>query len=218
MPPFSREQFLGVFASYHAEWPHAVWFFYAGAVCVLASIGLAPRRTAFRIGTLYLGVAWSWIAVAYHWLHFRQVNPAAGIFAGIFLLQGSFFLKQAIHPGKDDFKRPGGLPRFLGGLFALYSLVIYPVLGRLNGHGFPNGPSFELPCPTAIFTFAVLLLTVSDLRLMLRLAAIPLVWAFIGTSAASMLGIAEDWALLPSGLLSVTAVLWEGSRRSRADR
>jgi hypothetical protein len=215
MMPFSRDQFLGVFASYHEEWWLAVWFFYAGAAVVLAAIGKCSARTAFRVAAFCLGIAWAWIGVAYHWMHFRPINPAAGAFAGLFLAQGLLFLKQAVLPGGGRFERPAGLPRLLGGGLAAYSLVIYPVLGYLSGHGYPNGPSFGLPCPTTIFTFAVLLLTVSDFQKLLWLAAIPVAWSFIATFAAIEFGIVEDWALLPSALIAVGVAYRSRPREGR---
>jgi hypothetical protein len=61
------------------------------------------------------------------------------------------------------------------------------------------------PCPITLFTFGVLLLAQSPLPR--RLLVIPLLWALIGGSAAWLLGVAQDWPLLISGVL-VAPWLW----------
>ena len=48
----------------------------------------------------------------------------------------------------------------VGGLFLLYALAIYPLLGWLSGHTYPRSPSFGLtPCPVTIFSVGLLLWT-----------------------------------------------------------
>ena len=81
-----------------------------------------------------------------------------------------------------------------------YALVVYPLIGTLAGHGYPDGPLFGLaPCPTAIFTLGVFLMA---RRIPLTVAAVPLLWSAIGTVAAFKLGIREDLGLLVSGVVA----------------
>ena len=64
--------------------------------------------------------------------------------------------------------------------------------------GWTRAPVFGVaPCPTTIFTFAVLIV----LRAPLKLSLIPLLWAAIGTSAAVLLGVKEDFGLAAAGLM-----------------
>lgn len=209
MLPFTREEFLGVFARYHEAMGFAVWLFYAGAAAALIAIFFTSRRTAFRCATGYLSVAWIWMGTVYHWGYFRQINPAAGLFAALFVVQGLLLIRQTISPTALRFERPSKSQRIVAAVLMIYSLIIYPLLGLKAGHGYPNGPSFGLPCPTTIFTFSILLLVVSERRLFLRLAAIPGLWSIIGTFAAIKLSILEDWALLPSAILAVGTKIWD---------
>lgn len=63
----------------------------------------------------------------------------------------------------------------------------------LAGHGWPRAPVFGVaPCPTTIFTLALLLAS----RTPLVVAAIPVLWALVGTTAAVLLGVPEDLGLL----------------------
>ena len=46
--------------------------------------------------------------------------------------------------------------RVVAAILFIYALSVYPLIGAAVGHRFPASVSFGLPCPTVIFTFAVL--------------------------------------------------------------
>ena len=95
----------------------------------------------------------------------------------------------------------------------IYSGIVYPVLGMALGHGWPRAPMFGVaPCPTAIFTFGLLMLSARPLPIWLL--CIPLAWAGIGSTAAVLLGVREDLGLLVSGLLAASLLPSWGWRRS----
>jgi hypothetical protein len=93
----------------------------------------------------------------------------------------------------------------------LYSLL-YPALGLALGLAYPRFPSFGVPCPTAILTVGLLLL--APRREARRMGAIPVLWTAVGGSAAVLLKIPADWALLVAGLL---LVLFAAVGPSRSD-
>ena len=109
-----------------------------------------------------------------------------------------------------QFSPPDGWFAFAGWFLITYALIVYPVLGWLGGHGYPAGPSFGAPCPMVIFTLGMLTWTTGRGRL--AIAAIPIAWAAIGTSAATALGITEDYGLaVAAALMGVS--LWLQRRR-----
>jgi putative ABC transport system ATP-binding protein len=61
-------------------------------------------------------------------------------------------------------------------------------------------PVFAVPCPLTILTIGLLL--ASDLRVTKILTVIPIVWSFIGGSAAFLFGIYGD-LMLPAGAMAV---------------
>jgi hypothetical protein len=63
----------------------------------------------------------------------------------------------------------------------------------------PRLPTFGVPCPTTILTIGFLLAT--DRLLPRSVAVVPLVWAFIGGSAAFLLGVRADAMLLAAGIV-----------------
>ena len=87
----------------------------------------------------------------------------------------------------------------------LYALLIYPVLGSMLGHVYPQSPTFGLPCPTTIFTFGILLWT--DKQVPIPVLIIPFLWSIIGFTAALSLGITEDTGLLIAGVVSTLLIV-----------
>ena len=63
---------------------------------------------------------------------------------------------------------------------------------------YPRTPTFGVPCPTTLFTVGILMMSTPMYR---RLLVIPLLWTFIGGSAALLLGVTTDFVLLAAGVL-----------------
>jgi hypothetical protein len=79
-----------------------------------------------------------------------------------------------------------------------YALVVHPLIGLFGPHPYPATPLFGVaPCPTVIFTLALLLL--SNARW--RLVFIPLLWSAVGGSAAVLLAVPQDYGLILAGAL-----------------
>jgi hypothetical protein len=213
--PFSVQQFLDVFAQYNAAiWPAQIPLYLLGiAVVIIAASRLAwSGRVVFGALALY----WIWMGALYHLSFFRQINPVATIFGGLFILQGALFILPAAR-GSVRFGPPQGWSGILGTVFIAYALVVYPILGALTGHAYPRAPLFGVaPCPTAIFTFGILLWARD--RVGIYLLVIPFLWSLVGFTAALKLGIREDVGLLVAGLLGTGFLLARRFSRSAAGR
>lgn len=210
MLPFTRDQFLGVFALYNshaAVWPAQFVAYALGLAMVL----LIFRRTATARRTIGAGLAlmWLWTGIAYHWLHFAPVNPAAIGFGLLFVAQGLLFLQLAITGRGPDFGPAPGFGGMLGWALVGYAALLYPLVGYWSGHRYPAMPMFGItPCPLTLFTLGLLLLTVT--RVPWRLLVVPVAWSLVGGSAALLLGIESDWPLLASGVATAAALAWRG--------
>jgi Family of unknown function (DUF6064) len=192
--PFTPGEFFDVFSAYNrALWPFAValWI-YALAVVVR----FARRQASGRSIALLLSIEWAWTAVAYHAAFFSPINPAAWLFAVLFLVESGLIAWFGIVHSRMQFST-GSSPRgALAWIVIVYALA-YPLLARAGGHAFPALPTFGVPCPTTILTIGFLF--ASDARLPRVVAAIPLLWALIAGSAALTLGVAPDLMLWASG-------------------
>jgi hypothetical protein len=192
--PFSRGDFFDLLAAYNgALWPAAVALWVAS---VLAAVWMlsSPRSHDRWISGL-LVVHWAWSAVAYHVVFFTRINPAAWVFAAMFLVQAVLFFWSGVIRGRLTFMSSRTVWTKLGWFLVVYALL-YPAINAVEHNSILSIPTFGLPCPTTIFTAGLLLLAMPHTRI---LAIVPIVWSVIGGSAAFLLGVSADYALPVAG-------------------
>jgi hypothetical protein len=209
--PFTVEQFFEVFRRYNdAVFPaQLVLLGLALAAIILARRGNPSHA---RPVSAILAILWIWMGVAYHLTFFQEINPAASVFGGLFVLQAGLFLWMGVHRRRLSFTRRTGLAAVAGTALLAYALVIYPLAGYVAGHRYPATPTFGLPCPTVIFTLGMLLWT--SPMAPRALYVIPLLWTVIGTGAALQLGVPQDFGLLLAFVVSAPVLF----RRAAPDR
>jgi hypothetical protein len=79
----------------------------------------------------------------------------------------------------------------------VYGLA-YPAIGVALGLEYPRMPVFVVPCPTTLLTAGFLLLTAPGWPRPGNL--IPIVWTAVGGSAAFLLDVRADFALVAAGV------------------
>ena len=207
--PFTPEQFLGVFAEYNdALWP-AVFALWLACLGVLVAAWWKP--TDYGRAVTYLLVAlWGWNALAYHVWFFTRINPAAWLFGAAFVLQAVFFLRVGARTRIEYLSSNRVIAR-VGASLAVYALA-YPFVTIAFGHRYPAAPTFGVPCPTVILTIGLLLTARGGIPPIL--AIVPVLWGFIGGSAAVLMDVRADYVLLGAGILMALAVMT--SRRTPA--
>jgi hypothetical protein len=207
--PFTTDQFLEIFRQYNtAVWPAQVALTLAALAAVVAA---AAGKGGRPIGWL-LAFLWTWTGLVYHAAFFARINPAARLFAVIWLAGAAAFAWNAFGRQALAFRAGERWRLVVGGALVTYGLVVYPVLGHLGGRAYPASPTFGAPCPVTIVTFGLLWLARAPVPRSLVIA--PILWAAIGSLAAFSLGVREDLGLLVAGLSGVVLALPE--RRSRA--
>lgn len=200
MLPFTSEQFLGVFVHYNqAIWPIQIAAYVLGALSI-ASL-FRRTRAADRVIAGILAAMWLWTGVAYHALSFSAINNAAYIFAALFIIQGCYLIYAGVYRDQIRFGLRPILATGVGISLVAYAAIAYPLIGLATGHRYPEIPMFGVtPCPVAIFTFGMLLLTMRPVPSWLFV--VPFVWSLIGGSAAVLLNVPQDWLLLVSGFIT----------------
>lgn len=200
--PFTVTQFLEVFQRYNqAVWPAQLVFIVLAAAATFAAVR-GDRYSRYITGLL--AFLWAWDAVVYHVTFFRAINPAAVVFAILSQVETMLLVWNGVMRGRITFGARGPW-RNVGVMLIGYSIVLYPLLGFAFGQRYPQMPTFGLPCPTTIFTLGMLMCTrpVAPLALWI----VPLLWTIVGTQAAMLFGVREDFGLAIAGALSLYYVV-----------
>ena len=207
--PFTNEQFFDVFAAYNETlWPGAVTLWIAS---VVIAVRLSTRRPDDWVISGVLVWHWAWSALAYHAAFFSPINPAAWLFAALFLGQAALVFHVGILRRQLSFApSAGALSPLAWGLIA-YSLA-YPAINAVQHSSLLRIPTFGVPCPTTIFTAGVLMLATPRAW---RLSVVPVIWSAIGGSAAFLLGVYADLALPVAGLALGIATVGSPRAQSR---
>ena len=184
--PFSDAQFFEVFQRYNeAVWPAQLVL----GLFALAAVALLFVPGGGRAVSAILAALWAWMAIAYHFAFFRAINPAATLFGVVFLAGAAAFAWSRLR-----FGWPGVARGVFGIALIVYALAVYPVLGAMLGQQYPAAPTFGLPCPTTLFTAGVLLFLQPPYPR--HVLIVPLLWTLVGASAAVLLRVPQDFALL----------------------
>ncbi len=195
--PFTHEQFLDVFGRYNqALWPAALAFWLVSAATVLWLI--RSGRGASRGIAALLAVHWAWSGIAYHLAFFAAINPVARLFGALFVVEAACLAWLGVFRSRLQFSL-GTTPRHVvASAFVVYSFL-YPALSLLGGGVWPRLPLFAVPCPTTLFTAGLLL--AADPPLPWLATVVPILWALVGGSAAFLLNVPADFALLLGALV-----------------
>lgn len=210
-PPFTAEQFFDVFVAYNTVvWPAQVLLVLVALAAVAVAVG--GVRGHERLVPLSLGALWIWMGAAYHWAFFADINPAAPIFAVLFVAEGMLLLWVGLTRRVETFRPRLDGAGVSGGFLVLYALLLYPLLGVAAGHRYPANPTFGLPCPTTIFTVGLLLW--ARPRVPPIVLVVPALWAVVGASAVRFFGVLEDAMLPVAGPVGSGLILWRNRRSS----
>jgi uncharacterized protein DUF6064 len=194
--PFTGDEFFDVLAAYNERlWPFVLMLWLVTAYAVVMLARARPVRPWFIAGLL--AFQWAWSGLAYHAAFFSRINPAAWVFAGLFLLEAVLLVWYGVVHHRFQLSRGPIFQQVLSCGLIAYALL-YPAIARAEGHAFPRLPIFAVPCPTTILTIGLLL--AADRSLPRLVAVVPLIWAFIGGSAAFLFGVRADLMLLAAGV------------------
>jgi hypothetical protein len=199
-PSAPQETLLELFTRYNQDlWPLHVPAYAIGLILVVILVAARPR-TAGPVIAIGLGGLWIWLGLVFQGMYATDIDRVLGVaYAVLFVAQGVYLMAVGV-TGRLTFDRDASTTgRQLGWAALAYALVIYPIIGIVLGHGWPESPLFGMaPCPTTIATFGFLLLARPPVPRLLLVA--PLVWAVLAPPAAVSRGVWEDLGLVVFGV------------------
>jgi Family of unknown function (DUF6064) len=188
-----------------AIWPAQLAGMAIGLAIVALLIGKRSHRDRIIAGLL--AVCWLWVAWAFHYQRYAQINWAATWFAAAFAFEALLLVAVGVLAGRLVLQPTGGRKLRLATSMVAITVLGYPLLALLAGRSWSTVETFGVaPDPTAIASVAVLALVRGRIRWLLLV--VPLLWCAI--AAATL------WAMhAPEALVVVAAAvlaLWPALR------
>jgi hypothetical protein len=192
--------FVPMFESVNRDlWPLQVITLLIGLAMAIAA--MRKSRIADQVSAALLGSIWIFDGVVFHWVYFRPIFEPAGRFAVLWIIHGVLFIVLGVFRPRLSFTASRDGYAAFGFLLIAYALLAYPLLGYLLRSDFMYATWFgPFPCPVAVFTIGMLLLT--DARVPKVLVIVPLLWAMTGFVPISW-GVTEDMGLLVGGTIGM---------------
>jgi len=200
--PFTPEQFFNVFLKYNSYvFPLQILISLVGIF--ILSLIITKSKLAEKLTSYFLVVLWLWNGIVYHILFFSKINTAAFAFGTLFIIQALFFLSEFAVKKKLRFDYGNKIDLATGYFLVMFGLIIYPAIGLLLEGRPEHIISLGLPCPSVIFTFGIILISIKEYSFYRII--IPVIWAFIGFFAALKFGVYQD-VMLP--VSAITAIVF----------
>ena len=208
MLSFTLEEFLMALERYNLSiWPLQIFAYLFGIVILYFSI----KRTKYsnKIVLAILSLYWFWNGIVFCPIFWAPTYKFAYLFGAFCIVQGFLFLI-GIFKSNISINYRANFHSIIGIIFAVYAMVGYQLFGYFLGHVYPSFFPFGLvPCPTAIFTFGLFLMT--DKKIPKYYIIVPFIVAMGGFLAAYK-GILEDIGLIIAGLLGTYLILQRNKR------
>ena len=211
MLPYDAQALFALYARYL----HELWLFALPLLILMLSMLAWIPRGGPAIGRIVAGVlalGWLWVGLVFPGFYFTDLNFAAPLYAGLFILQGLLLSWQGGLRGRLVFGYRRDAAGWVGWLILLYALVAYPLLDYLDGHTAVLRLSGLAPGSNVLLTTGLLLHTAG--RVPWYLFVIPVIWAFIAGFSGWVLGLWADLIMPLVVVMLLPALVW----RSRLDK
>ncbi|MEX2616250.1 MAG: DUF6064 family protein [Alphaproteobacteria bacterium] len=210
MIPFSRDVFLNVVERYGAAMqPSQIIAFLLG--CAMVDMVRRYRPTGSRLICGLMAAGWFWIGIVYYGSYIVALSWAAWIAAAAFVLQSALLLVFGTLQNALALQYERSVHANVGIGFMLYGLFAYPATAVATGVALKSAPVVGLaPDSTLLFTLGLLL--VAKNRTPLLLAILPLGLAAASGISAILIGLPEDYVMLPAAILALVLIIAKNRR------
>jgi hypothetical protein len=167
---------------------------------------IGKRRHHERIIAGLLAACWLWIALAFHYQRYAQINWAATWFAVAFACEALLLAIVGVLPGRLDLRVARGGARWIATSIVAITILGYPILAPLTGRPWASAEIFGVAAdPTAIASVALLALVGGRIRWLLLL--VPVLWCAVAAATLWAMDAPEGWVVLAAGLVALLPAL-----------
>jgi hypothetical protein len=208
---FSPSTYYRMLERYNlAIWPAQLAGVAIGLAIVVLLIG--KRAHHERIIAGLLAACWMWIAMAFHYQRYAQINWAATWFALAFACEALLLVVVGVLAGRLDLQLARSGTLWIASSIVAMSILGYPVLAPLTGRPWTTAEIFGVAAdPTAIASVAMLARVRGRIRWLLLV--VPVLWCAVTAATLWAMGAPEALVVLAAGLLA----LWPPVVRRRRD-
>jgi Family of unknown function (DUF6064) len=208
---FSPSTYYRMLERYNlAIWPAQLAAMAIGLAIVALLIG--KRRHRERIIANLLAICWLWIALAFQYQRYAQINWAAMWFAVAFACEALLLVVVGVFAGRLDLRLASGRSFWVATSIVAISVLGYAVLAPLTGRPWTTAEIFGVAAdPTAIASAAVLGLVRGRIRWLLLV--VPVLWCVIAAATLWAMDAPESPVVLAAALLA----LWPAVAGTRHD-
>lgn len=200
---FSARTYHRLFELYNQDiWPAQVVALLAGLAVIAGAVGGGAAMS--RLAALLLGLAWLWVAWAFHLERYAAIHTGAPWFAAGFALQGLMLLWLAAKPVVRLIRFNASPLSWLGLAIACLAVAVYPLLPIHEGRYQSQGEVFGVaPDPTVLATLGILLL----MRARWPMWLVPLAWCAVSGATLAELRLPLAWLPPVAGAAAAAASL-----------
>jgi hypothetical protein len=193
-----------------AIWPVQLAGMAIGLAIVALMFGKHGHRERIIAGLL--AVCWLWIAVAFHYQRYAQINWAATWFAVAFACEALLLVVVGVLAGRVKLQLARSGTLWIATSIVAMSILGYPILAPLTGRPWTTAEIFGVTAdPTAVASVAVLALVRGRIRWLLLV--VPVLWCAVAAATLWAMHVPEGLVVAVAGLLA----LWPALPGTRHD-
>ncbi|OWV28968.1 DUF6064 family protein [Halomonas campaniensis] len=181
------------------------------------ALGAAPLVLALthrtRLSCLLPAPLWAFVAVAFFFQRYTELNWAGGYVGYAFITQAGLLVVMALTGwGMDNAARATNPPVAIGIAITLFGLIIMPLMAPLNGGSWFQAEVFGIHAdPTAVTTLGLVLILLRGFALWVA-AIIPTLWLVVSGLTLQVLGSAGATTLFAVLVIALVGLVWKNIR------
>lgn len=174
-----------------------------------ATLALALRHRT-RLACLLPAPLWAFVAVAFFFQRYAELNWAGGYVGYAFIAQAVLLVVMALTGwGMDKAPRSTSPPVILGTAIALFGLIVMPLIAPLSGDSWYQAEVFGIHAdPTAVTTLGLVLIMLRGFALWIAVI-IPALWLVVSGLTLQVLGSAGSITLFAVLVIALVGVVWK---------
>lgn len=182
-----------------------------------ATLALALRHRT-RLACLLPAPLWAFVAVAFFFQRYAELNWAGGYVGYTFIAQAVLLIVMALTGwGLDNTPRATNPPVTIGIAITLYGLIIMPLVAPLSGGSWYLAAVFGIHAdPTAVTTLGLVLILLRGFALWVAVI-IPTLWLVVSGLTLQVLDSTGATTLFAVLVIALVGLVWK-SMRSKGRR